>query len=48
MISQEMFKSFDAPRREAWISLLSHWPDSNDRRAMSVWVSKVLVVNDTQ
>jgi hypothetical protein len=48
MISQEMFKSFDAPRREAWISLLGQRPDSNDRRAMSVWVRKVLVVSDTQ
>ena len=46
-VTQGVFKNFDPPRQEAWINLLNQRPDSNDRRAMSVWVRKVLVVSDT-
>ncbi|KAG7355605.1 hypothetical protein IV203_000291 [Nitzschia inconspicua] len=41
-----ILEKFDAPRQQAWCKLLSRRPDSNDRRAMSAWVRKVLVVSD--
>ena len=40
--------SFEPTRREAWINLLNQRPDTKDKRAMSVWVRKVLVVSDSQ
>ena len=46
-ISEEQLKNFDAARRDAWISLLGQRPDTNDQRAMSVWVRKLLVISDT-
>jgi hypothetical protein len=45
---QAVFQNFDPPRQEAWITLLNQRPDSSDRRAMSVWVRKILVVSDIQ
>jgi hypothetical protein len=41
------FRNFDRPRQEVWIKLLNQRPNSDDSRAMSVWVRKVLVVSDT-
>lgn len=41
------FQDFDPPRLKAWVGLLNHRPKFHDRRAMSVWVRKVLVVSDT-
>lgn len=41
-------RDFDQARWDAWISLLKKRPEASDKRAMSIWVRKVLVVSDTQ
>ena len=39
---------FNPERRDAWLTLLDQRPPSRDKRAMSVWVRKVLLVSDNQ